>query len=105
MAGEKRQFSFLDYRDPSLVDVTLSFEGVTQAYELGDRRVEAVEYKTRVNSFLVRMFTRPSRFYYGRREEVPVMLEYEGVDPSSIRRRISYEIRPSSYGRAREAFE
>jgi hypothetical protein len=105
MAGEKREFSFLDYRKPSLVDVTLTFEGMRKGYDVGDRRVGAVEYETRANNFVVRMFTKPSHFYYGTREDVPVMLEYEGVDPSSIRKRISFELSPDAYRDAREIFE
>ncbi len=104
MAGEKRQFSFLNYRKPSLVDVTLTFEGVIEGYEVDGRSVEALEYKTRANNFVVRMFTEPSHFYYGRREDVPVMLEYEGVDPSSIRKRISFELSSDSYTDARNIF-
>jgi len=104
LQGKKIEFQFLNYKKPSLINVSLTVEDTNERYKLDGRVVEAVKYKTKVQNFLIAMFTDPNIFLYGKRENTPVMLKYEGSDPSDIRSRIGYEIKPASYREALSVF-
>jgi hypothetical protein len=101
---EDRDFQFLNYRKPSLIDVSLELVDPREEYRVNGTTVQAVHYRTRVNNVFIAMFTDPNHFYYGQREDTPVMFEYEGSDPSAIRSRIRYQLHPDSYRRAKRQF-
>ncbi|MFP4267438.1 MAG: hypothetical protein ACLFQW_05520 [Spirochaetaceae bacterium] len=99
-----KKFKFLDHKDPNLISITLELIDSREPYEVEDETVEAVHYRTKVNNFVISLFAKPNHFYYGRRDKAPVMLEYEGSDPSSIRKRIRYKLSDESYFETLDVF-
>jgi hypothetical protein len=102
--NKPEDFNFLNHKDQSLISVTIELIDSRERYSLGGQTVEAVHYRTKVHNFLISLFTSPDHFYYGRRGQAPVMLKYEGSDPSNIRERIRFELSPDSYRESSRIF-